>query len=177
LVKTYTFDEIVNTLNEVTPYDWRGFLNERVNLIAVRAPLGGITNGGWKLVYDEKPNEEVKFNEQQRKFMNLSYSIGLIVNGDGTVLDVNPELPAAKAGLAPGMKIVEVNGRGWSADALHDAVASTKNAAAPIELRVENGGFQENYKVAYRGGERYPHLERDATQPDLLDEIIKPHAR
>src|SRR6184192_1742005 len=176
MVKTYTFDDIVNTLNEVTPYDWRGFLNERVNTIVTHAPLGGITNGGWKLVYNEKPNEEVKFNEQQRKFINSSYSIGLMVSPEGAVLDVNPELPTAKAGLAPGMKIVGVNGRGWSADALHDAIAATKNATAPIELRVENGSFQENYKVAYRGGERYPHLERDATQPNLLDEIIKPHA-
>jgi predicted metalloprotease with PDZ domain len=176
LVKTYTFDDIVNALNEVTPYDWRGFLNQRVNLIAARAPLGGITNGGWRLVYNEKPNEEVKFNEQQRKFIDLSYSVGFIVNPEGTVLDVNPELPAAKAGLAPGMKIVGVNGRGWSADALHDAIAATKNGATPLEVRVENGSFQENYKVAYRGGERYPHLERDATRPDLLDEIIKPHA-
>jgi len=128
------------------------------------------------LVYNETLNEEVKFNEQQRKFMNLSYSIGLIVNAEGMVLDVIPELPAAKAELAPGMKIVGVNGRGWSADALHDAIASTKSAATPIELRVENGSFQENHKVAYRGGERYPHLERDATQPNLLDEIIKSHA-
>src|SRR5438093_10544570 len=172
MVKTYTFDDIVNTLNEVAPYDWRGFLNERVNLVNPRAPLGGITNGGWKLVYNETPNEEVKFNEQQRKFTNLTYSIGLIVSTDGTVLDVNPELPAAKAGLAPGMKIVGVNGRGWSAEALRDAIAATKNGAKPLELRVENGSFQESYKVAYRGGERYPHLERDATNPDLLDEII-----
>ena len=176
LVKTYAFDDIVNTLNEVMPYDWRGFLNERVNLINARAPLGGITNGGWKLVYNEKPNEEVKFNEQQRKFINFSYSVGFIVNPEGTVLDVNPEQPAAKAGLAPGMKIVGVNGRGWSADALHDAIAATKNAATPLELRAENGSFQETYKVDYRGGERYPHLERDATHPDLLGEIIKPHA-
>lgn len=176
MVKTYTFDDIVNTLNEVTPYDWRGFLNERVNAVNPRAPLGGITNGGWKLVYDEKPNEEVKFNEQQRKFINLTYSIGLIVSTEGVVLDVNPELPAVKAGVAPGMKIVGVNGRGWSADALHEAIAATKNAAESIELRVENGSFQENYKVAYRGGERNPHLARDATKPDLLGEIIKPHA-
>lgn len=176
LVKTYAFDDIVNTLNEVMPYDWRGFLNERVNLINARAPLAGISNGGWKLVYNEKPNEEVKFNEQQRKFINFSYSVGFIVNPEGTVLDVNPDLPAAKAGLAPGMKIVGVNGRGWSVDALHDAIAATKNAATPLELRVENGSFQETYKVDYRGGERYPHLERDATHPDLLGEIIKPHA-
>jgi len=177
-VKTYTFDDIVTTLNAVTPYDWRGFLNERVNLIAGRAPLGGINNAGWKLIYNEKPNDEMKFAEQQRKFINLTYSIGLMVSADGTVLDVSPELPAAKAGLAPGMKIVGVNGRGWSGDALHEAmVATTKSVSVPIDLRVENGGFQENYKVDYRGGERYPHLERDPTKPDLLSEIIKPHAR
>jgi predicted metalloprotease with PDZ domain len=176
LVRTYTFDDIVNTLNDVLPYDWRGFLNERVNLINAHAPLGGITNGGWKLVYNETPNEEVKFTEQQRKFIDLSYSIGLIVNTEGTVLDVTPELPAAKAGLAPGMKIVGVNGRGWSSDALHEAVAATRNGATQIELRVENGSFQEDYKIGYRGGERYPHLERDATKPDLLNEIIKPRA-
>ncbi|HYW74839.1 MAG TPA: hypothetical protein VE961_27685 [Pyrinomonadaceae bacterium] len=174
VVKTYTFDDIVQTLNAVTPYDWRAFLNERVNLVNLRAPLGGITNGGWKLVYNETPNEEVKFNEEQRKFMNLSYSIGLIVGSDGAVLDVNPESPAAKAGIAPGMKIVGVNGRGWSADAMHEAVAASRNEAAPaIELRVENGSFQENYKLAYRGGERYPHLERDAAKSDVLSDIIK----
>ena len=174
IVRTYTFDEIVKTLNEVTPYDWRGFLNERVNLINSRAPLGGIAKGGWKLVYNQTPNEEVKFTEEQRKFMNLSYSIGLYVSNDGTVLDVNPELAAAKAGLAPGMKIVGVNGRAWSGDAIHEAVAATRSEAAPIQLRVENGGFQDNYKVVYRGGERYPQLERDATLSDVLSEIIKP---
>ena len=177
MVKTYTFDDIVNTLNQVTPYDWREFLDERVNQIAVRAPLGGITSGGWKLVYDEKPNDEVRFGEQQRKFINLTYSIGLMVSAEGVVLDVQPDLPAAKAGLAPGMKIIGVNGRSWSADTLHEALATTKTSATPIELRVENGGFQESYKVAYRGGERYPHLERDPAKPDLLSEIIKPHAR
>jgi predicted metalloprotease with PDZ domain len=70
VVKTYTFDDIVNTLNEVVPYDWRGFLNERVNLINVRAPLGGITNGGWQLIYEEKPNAAVRSNENQRKFIH-----------------------------------------------------------------------------------------------------------
>ena len=177
IVKTYTFDDIVKTLNDVTPYDWRSFLNERVNLINARAPLGGITNGGWKLVYNETPNEEVKFTEAQRKFINFSYSIGLIVSPEGVVMDVNPELAAFKAGLAPGMKIVGVNGRAWSAEALHDAIAATKNGAATIELRAENGTFQNDYKLAYRGGERYPHLERDSTKPDVLGEIIKPRTR
>ena len=134
-------------------------------------------NGGWKLVYNEKPNEEVQFTERQVKFVNLSYSIGLIVNNQGAVLDVNPELPAAKAGLAPGMKIVGVNGRAWSGEALHEAIAATKSDATAIDLRVENGSFQENYKLVYRGGERYPHLEREAAKADVISEIIKPRAR
>ena len=176
MVKTYTFDDVVNTLNDVMPYDWRGFLNERVNLIAVRAPLGGITNGGWKLVYNESPNEGVKFDEQKGKLLNLIYSVGLIVKDDGTLLDVSPEMPAGKAGLAPGMKLISINGRSWSSDVLHDAIAATKTSPTPLEFLVENGSFQQTYKVDYRGGERYPHLERDPTKPDLLEEIIKPHA-
>lgn len=176
MVKTYTFDDVVNTLNDVLPYDWRGFLNERVNLIAVRAPLGGITNGGWKLVYNESPNEGVKFDEQKSKLLNLIYSVGLIVKDDGTLLDVNPEMPAGKAGLAPGMKLISINGRSWSSDVLHDAIAATKAGPTPLEFLVENGSFQQTYKVDYRGGERYPHLERDSTKPDLLEEIIKAHA-
>ncbi len=175
LVKTYTFDDIVGTLNEVMPYDWRGFLNERVNTISPHAPLGGITNGGWRVIYNDTPNGDVAFAERQRKFINLSYSIGLIVKDDGTVLDVNPEMVAARAGLAPGMKLISINGRGWSAEALHDAVAATKGTA-PLVFVVENGSFQETYNVEYRGGERYPHLERDTSKPDLLSELIKPHA-
>ena len=176
MVKTYTFDDVVTTLNDVMPYDWRGFLNERVNWIAVQAPLGGITNGGWKLVYNETPNDEVKFGDQQRKSFNFTYSLGFIVKDDGTLLDVNLEMPAGKAGLAPGMKLIGINGRSWSSDAFHEAIAAAKTNTTPLEFLVENGSFQQTYRVDYHGGERYPHLERDATKPDLLGEIIKPHA-
>jgi len=75
------------------------------------------------------------------------------------------------------MKIVGVNGRVWSSDAIREAIGATRSDAAPIDLRVENGSFQENYKVTYRGGERYPHLERDVAKSDVLGEIIKPRAR
>jgi predicted metalloprotease with PDZ domain len=175
-VKTYTFDDVVSTLNGVVPYDWRGFLNERVNLINARAPLGGITNGGWKLVYNDMPNEEVTFNEQQRKYLNFIYSLGFLVKSDGTLLDVSPNSVSGKAGLAPGMKLISINGRSWSSEAMHDAMAGTKASTAPLEFVVENGSFQETYKLNYRGGDRYPHLERDAAKPDLLGEIIKPRA-
>jgi predicted metalloprotease with PDZ domain len=176
-LKPYTFDDIVNTLNEVFPYDWRNFLNTRINAVAPHAPLGGITNGGWKLVYNGKPNTQIRIGDHARKSVDLSYSLGALLKEDGTILDVNPNLAAFKAGLAPGMKIVSVNGRTWSTDVLHDAIASAKNSTVPIELVVENGSFTETYKVNYHDGERYPHLERDNTKPDVIGEVIKSRAQ
>lgn len=173
-VKTYTFEDVVATLNEVAPYDWRLFLTDRLNLTTPHAPLGGLTRGGWKLVYNETPNGQIKIDEQLRKQIDLSYSIGLIAREDGQILDVNPEMIAAKAGLAPGMKLIAVNGRRWSPEMLHDALKIMKTSAAPLELLVENGSFNQTYNLDYHGGERYPHLERDSTRPDLLSEVIKP---
>ena len=177
LVKTYTFDDVVNTLNEVIPYDWRSFLTERIYQVAPHAPLAGITSGGWKLVYTDKPNTLVRLGDHARKSVDLMYSIGVMFKEDGGVMDVNPNLEAAKAGLAPGMKIITVNGRPWSTDVLHEAIAAAKSSTTPIELVVENGSFTGAYKLNYHGGERYPHLERDPTKPDVLGEVIKSQRR
>ena len=172
LVKTYTLDDVVNTLNEVMPYDWRSFLTTRIYQVAPHAPLAGITSGGWKLVYTDKPNTMVRLGDHARKSVDLMYSIGAMLKEDGSVMDVNPNLEAAKAGLAPGMKIITVNGRAWSTDVLREAITAAKSSATPIELVVENGSFTGVYKLNYHGGERYPHLERDTTKPDVLGEVI-----
>jgi predicted metalloprotease with PDZ domain len=58
-LKTYTFDDVVETLNEVVPYDWRGFWTERLTNHGPGAPLGGIDGSGWKLAYDESQSEMV----------------------------------------------------------------------------------------------------------------------
>src|SRR5262249_24595768 len=90
----------------------------------------------------------------------------------GTIRDVIIGLPAERAGIAPGMRLVAVNGRRWSKDLLHDAVKESPKR--PIELLVENAEFFKTYRLDYQGGERYPHLERVAERPDLLTEIVKP---
>lgn len=172
-VKPYTFDDLVNTLNEVTPYDWRGFFNERIYQVAPHAPLGGITNGGWKLVYTDKPNTFVRVADHARKSIDFSYSIGAMLKEDGSVIDVNPNMEAAKAGLAPGMKIITVNGRAWAADVFHQAITAAGKSRTPIELVVENGSFTSVYKLNYHGAERYPHLERDTTKADLIGDVIR----
>jgi hypothetical protein len=51
-------------------------------------------------------------------------------------------------------------------------IAATNSA--PIELLVERDDYYQTCKLDYHGGEKYPVLERDATKPDLLDEILQP---
>ena len=60
--------------------------------------------------------------EQILRNVNVAYSIGLQLTEEGSVVDVFPEMVAAKAGIGPGMKIVAVNGRQYSGDVLRGAI-------------------------------------------------------
>jgi len=171
-VKTYTFDDVVNTLNQVAPYDWRAFWTERLTNHGPGAPLTGIDRSGWKLVYNDTPSELIKARKHEYKEINAEYSIGLLLEESGNVIDTVEGLPAAKAGIGPGMKVVAVNGRHFSADVLSDALKAGKNSSDPIELLVENTEYYKTYKLDYHGGEQYPHLVRDESSPDVLSEII-----
>jgi Predicted protease with the C-terminal PDZ domain len=172
-VVTYDFDEVVRTLNQVLPYDWRTFLIDRVYNINKDAPMGGIKNGGWRLVFNDTPNLQDQVNFRGGG-ANLMYSIGIIVNNAGQVRDINPDLAGAKAGLAPGMTIKKVNSEDFSVDNIRKAVAATKNGPAAITLVAENGSESSTYNISYTGGERYPHLVRDESKPDYLSAIGKP---
>jgi predicted metalloprotease with PDZ domain len=171
-VKTYTFDDVVNTLNQVAPYDWRGFWTERLTNHGPGAPLAGIEASGWKLVYDETQSELVKAHKRENKEINAEYSIGLLLEESGNIVDTVEAMPAAKAGIGPGMKLVAVNGIRFSAEVLDDVLKSAKNSSDPIELLVENTDHYKTYTLDYHGGEKYPHLVRDESKPDVLTEII-----
>jgi predicted metalloprotease with PDZ domain len=174
----YSFDDVVAALQETAPYDWRSFFTRLVNSHGPGAPLGGLENSGWKLVYSETPNESREAGEAAMHLTDVQFSLGFVVrdtggeNGD-EVIDVIPGSAAAQAGIAPGMKLVAVNGRRWSPDDLHAAIRQAKSGSAPIELLIENEDFFQTYAVNYHGGERYPHLERISGKPDLLGEIAK----
>ena len=173
-VVTYDLDEIVRTLNSVVPYDWKQFFIDRVYKVAPTAPIGGITNGGWKLIYNDTPNLQMQVDERSRTFINEMYSIGLNVDSAGTVRDVNPEMAAAKAGLAPGMKILRVNDSDFSLEGLRNAVIATKDPARGLTMQAQNGKETGTYKLAYSEGEKFPHLVRDTSKPDYLSAIAKP---
>jgi predicted metalloprotease with PDZ domain len=167
-MKPYEFSDVVAALNAVQPYDWAGFLNERLHSTSAHAPLGGITKSGWKLVYDNVRSDFWKAYEDKKKFTDLSYSIGLQVKEDGTLVDVLYGGPAQKAGVTPAVKLLAVNGRQFTPTVLREAIATMK----PLDLLVKDGEFYKTHRVEYTGGEKYPHLVRDSSAPDLMSAIL-----
>lgn len=174
MVKGYTFDDVVDALNQIAPYDWRGFWTERLTTHNANAPLGGVEGSGWKVVYSDSRSETVKAAEDNSKEMDASYSIGLLLKDSGGIVDTMEGSAAAVAGIGPGMKLVAVNGRAFSTDVLRDAMQAGKTGSEPLELLVENTEYYKTYKLDYHGGEKYPRLIRDDSKPDMLTDIIKP---
>lgn len=173
-LKTFTFDDIVAALNQVAAYDWGKFLRERLDYVGPHAPLGGIENGGYQLVYNDTPNPMMVIAESDGRFLDLTDSVGLVLEEDGTIRDVIHGMMAYDAGIGPGMRIQAVNGRGWSLETMRRAVADSEKNSKPIKLLVGNGDFMETYSLDYHKGLRYPHLQRQSGVNDYLDEIIRP---
>lgn len=174
-VKTYTFDDVVNALNQIAPYDWRGFWNERLANHGPGAPVGGIENSGWKLDYDEARSPIMREWEYDHREVNASFSVGLIVKEDGEIEDTIENMVAAQAGIGPGMKILAVNGRRFTPQGFRDALFAGKHTTEPLHLLVENTDYFKTYDLDYHGGEKYPHLVRDESKRDTLTDIIRPH--
>jgi predicted metalloprotease with PDZ domain len=170
-LKTYTFEDVVATLNSVAPYDWAGFLRSRLDGMATKTPDEAIEKSGWKLVYNEQPNTVLEIQEELARHAGFSLTVGFSASDEGTVADVIHGGPAYIAGIGPGMKIVAVNGAQFSPDVMRDAIAAAKNTTAPIQLIVANGAQFRTFSVEYHGGLRYPHIERDDSRPDYLGEI------
>ena len=176
-VVPYTFEDVVAGLNAVVPNDWAGFLKERLDSNKPGAPLGGIINGGYKLVFTDKPNSWLAMSLASNGGANFWYSLGLRVNAEGTVGDVLHGGVADQAGFGPGMKIIAVNGREFNPEVLRAAVKDAKGSSTPIEFITANTGFYKIFRIDYHEGEKYPAFERVAGTPDRLDQIIRPMSK
>ena len=114
-------------------------------------------------------------SEGIRPNISVAYSIGLRLNGDGSIIDVLPEMAAAQAGLGPGMRVVTVNGQEYFGELLREEIRKTKTGGS-LELTVRNGRSISNYKLNYHDGAKYPMLQRNG-QATLIDDILKPLTR
>ena len=170
---TYTFEDVVKALNTVEPYDWAAFLRERLDSIGKPVPFDGLRRGGYKLVFTDAPSDLLKAHDDQSKRVNLLFSIGVELDDkDGTVLEVLWGSAAFKAKLTENSVILAVNGAGYTADVLKDAIRSAKATTLPIELIVKTGDRFRVLTLDYHDGLRYPHLEREPSTPPLLDDIL-----
>ncbi|MFT4177876.1 MAG: hypothetical protein QM612_00195 [Thermomonas sp.] len=164
---TYTFDTVIATLNGVVAHDWTTFLRERLD--GKRGITGGIEASGWKLVYKDEPSAYAK--AQGSVAGDYVYSLGLSLGKDGSINDVRWDSPAFNAGIGTGMLIVAVNDAAYSDDAMKDAIDTGKNGT-PIRLLVKDFDRYRTLQIDYRGGLRYPHLERIEGKPDYLTPIL-----
>lgn len=159
-VVTYTFDDVVAALNDVARHDWRRFFTVRLNSTEPTAPLAGLAGSGWKLVFTDVMNEHLRAMQEANKLIDARFSLGLILRrdesdkDDGAIIDVIPGMPAAQAGIAPGMRLVAVNGQRWSSETLREALRAVKGGSEPIELLVENAGSYKTYRCPAHAGER-----------------------
>lgn len=172
-VDTYMFGDVVATLNGVVEYDWADFLTRRLTETTPGAPLGGITEGGYRLIYTEEPAEYWKDGEKRGEQVDLSYSLGIAVGNDGEIGSVMWDGPAFDEGLAIGSDIVAVNGREYSGERLTAAVTEAK-AGEPVRLLVKSGDRYRDIAIDYQGGLRYPRLEKTGRGEGGLDKLLAP---
>lgn len=181
LTRTYTFDDVVNALNAVQPYDWAGFLHNWLDGVGRQVPLlSGIEASGWKLVYTDKPSryqnalENVGQGELEGKGVDEMFSVGLFLDSAGKVEDVLWHGPAFEAGLAPGMKLVSVNGQPYSTQILRAGIIHARKSGGSLRIQAQSDGTVELYTLRYDGGLNYPHLVRMQGKTDYLKEVLAP---
>lgn len=172
-VAGYDLADVVRDLKATAEYDWETFLQRRVAAPQEALPLEVVGRLGYRLKYADKPPGAGLPSAPPDN--PAADSLGLSLPG-GVVAAVDPGLPADKAGLSPGMKVIGVNGKKFSPNRLRDAVADSVTRKQ-VELLVEDGEDFRTVVVPYADGLRYLDLERVPAKPDVLGDILKPRAK
>jgi predicted metalloprotease with PDZ domain len=185
---TYTFEDVVNALNGVAPYDWASFLRERVYDLHPAVPKDGFTRGGYKLVYSDTVQPWLTKAEASYGAADFSTSLGFSVTvprrggerdgaptgPSGTLSNVWWNSPAFKAGITPDMQIIAVDGKAFTPEVLRDAILQAEQTKKPLALQFRRGDEYTTISLPYFNGLRIPSLQRVEGTPDRLDEILAP---
>lgn len=177
MVVPYTRADVVAALDKVQPYDWNGFFQTWVYDVAPHPPPFCVSLTGWKLVWNQVPNHWDDLAEQTRGRADFRYSLGFSTGESGDISDVLAGSPAARAGLGTQTQIIAVDGRKFSPELLHHALADARDPKRDVSLIVLDDDLYRTIDIPYHGGDRYPHLERVASAPDLLSLITAPRRK
>ena len=162
-VKTYTFDELVAALNAIAPFDWAAFFHARLDSTAPEAPVGGIENGGWKVVFSGEPSKLRDAAATRANLLDRPPAWRRRRVGDSIVGS-----PAFEAGISSGMKVIGVNGRVYTHDLLEDAIKAAKDSSQPITLLVVDDDYIAHAPSTTTAASRYPHLVREDKSRTIL---------
>jgi predicted metalloprotease with PDZ domain len=173
-VVPYDFDTVVKTLNDLTPYDWAGYLTKRLTEKQPRAPLAGFTASGYKLVYTDTPTPAFADAQRTGKINNLAFSGGLVLGEKGAVEGVIWDSAAFKAGLTVGDTILAVNDIPFSDDLIKTEITAAKGGTAPVRLLVKTADRLRMVDLAWHGGLRYPRFEKTGGAGMPLDRLLAP---
>jgi len=169
----YDVSEIVRLLKATADFDWERFLTERISRPLDALPLDLVGRIGYRLQYAPSPSNQD--GDRARGGISAQHSLGLTFSGDGHIIDIVPGMAGDKAQLAPGMRVMGINGRLFSSRRLQDALADSI-ALRKIELLLLEGDRFRTIVLDYADGPRYLVLVRDESKPDLLAQILKPIA-
>ncbi|MGF7152209.1 putative metalloprotease with PDZ domain [Sphingomonas zeicaulis] len=170
---TYVFEDVVETLAVICPFDWRSYLDEQITCTHPGTPLDGIGRGGYRLVYRDHPNGYEAAHAAVDGRTDLTHSLGITVTSEGRITDVLWDGPAFQAGLIVGAELLAIDGRSYTTEVLRQIVAHPRDAVGP-ELLVKVGHHVRSVTVVYGGGLRHPHLERVEGISARLDDILRP---
>lgn len=167
-LKPYDLAEIVRTLNAIAPDDWEAFFRERTGQPRAEAPLGGLADAGVRLVMKPEAAPLTAKFEALTGLMDLRFGPGLMVAGNGAVIEVIWDSPAFAAGLTQGMRVTSVNGQPFTPAALRAAFAGT----TPVALTLQRG--DETLDARLPTPALQPWLEPTRPGPTRLDAVLAP---
>ena len=173
---TYRIEDVVATLDAVLPWDWATFFRQRLDAVGGPSPAAALERAGWRLAWSETESESQRTRKRGGETTShFAFSLGVtLAEKDGTIKSVEWDSPAFKAGLAGGVKIVAVGMEEYKPERLAQAITANKDGRHPIELLVKEGERFRLVKIDWRGGLRYPTLERIAGAPDWLGAEMAP---
>jgi predicted metalloprotease with PDZ domain len=168
----YTFEDVTTGLQQTQAMQWAPWLRNRLDSYGKGAPLDGIEQSGWRLVYGKEPDAVTKLWDESDGETSLAYSLGMYIDKSGRIDSVQWGSPAFEAKLAPGVLIVAVNNVAFKSSVIKDAIEKAKNTDQAIELLLRKGDLFSTLQMKYKDGLRYPKLERIEGKADLLTEIL-----
>jgi len=173
-ISTYTLDDIIQTLNAIQPYDWKGFFQSRIYQPLPQVPMDWIAKGGYRLVFTPISTRWIESTEKEKDHVDLSFSLGIVVGNSGAVKNVVWDGPAFKESLTRGAEIVGVGDQVFSSQNLRDAVTKAAVDRKPIKLVLKKDDHIREVNIPYYDGLRYPHLVKASKADGSLDELFLP---